>query len=158
MMVAVFGFFYAAAYVALSAVSVVFFEQRVFSMRRISAYSIAILAASIVGVFALVALIPDIELGNRFQHAVGGGVLGIVLCYLVFRDQQIKTTRFQFFVWSVLVVTALGVGNELFEFVVQSNTHLVFSDNPFDTWRDMASNTVGIALAAPVATLLRSRV
>jgi hypothetical protein len=115
----------------------------------------AILSALIIGVFVVALSVPDAELGNRFQHAVGGGVLGVVLCYLVFRDHRIKATRFQFFIWTALIVTALGVGNELLEFVVQSEGSFVFANNVFDTWRDLASNSVGIALAAPFAALAR---
>lgn len=155
MFIPLFMAFYAIAYITVSILSALFFTGKLPRFGRESARSIAILAVLIAAVFAVVALIPGEELGNRFQHAVGGGVLGIVLCVLVFRDQRIRVKRFQFLVWSVLVVTALGVGNELFEFFAQSFSTIVFADNPLDTWRDLASNMVGIAVAAPAAALLR---
>lgn len=155
MFIPLFMAFYAIAYAAVSFLSALFFSGKLPRFGRESVRSIVILAVLIAAVFAVVAFIPGEELGNRFQHAVGGGVLGIVLCFLVFRDQRIRVKRFQFFVWSVLVVTALGVCNELFEFFAQSFSTMIFADNPLDTWRDFASNTVGIALAAPVATLFR---
>jgi multisubunit Na+/H+ antiporter MnhB subunit len=158
MFVAIFAGFYAAAYIALSLLSLYFFEHRLPAFKKQSLVSVAILAVLIALVFACVALMPDIELGNRFQHMLGGGVLGVVLCYLVFRDHRIKATRFQFFIWAALIVTALGVCNELLEFLLQSQGAFVFADNPFDTWRDLASNTVGIALAAPVAALRIKRI
>jgi hypothetical protein len=150
----VFALFYCVGYLAVSLLSVRFFSGSL-SVRVASLRSMAILSALIIGVFVVALSVPDAELGNRFQHAVGGGVLGVVLCYLVFRDHRIKATRFQFFIWTALIVTALGVGNELLEFVVQSEGSFVFANNVFDTWRDLASNSVGIALAAPFAALAR---
>lgn len=147
--------FYAIAYVAVSFLSALFFSGKLPRFGRESVRSIVILAVLIAAVFAVVAFIPDVDLGNRFQHAVGGGVLGVVLCFLVFRDQRIRVKRFQFFVWCVLIVMALGVGNELFEFLAQSFSTMIFADNPLDTWRDLASNMAGIAVAAPAAILLR---
>lgn len=154
----VFAGLYIIGYLAVALLSCAFFAGALSRFGLASLRSISILAVSIIAVFAIALSIPDAELGNRFQHAVGGGVLGVVLCYLVFRDQRIRATRFQFFVWSVLVVLALGIANELLEYVVQANTSMTFAHDIYDTWRDLASNSVGIALAAPVATLARSRV
>lgn len=153
-----FAGFYVLGYAGVALLSSMFFAGALPRFNLASLRSIAILAISIIAVFVVVLFIPDTEFGNRFQHAVGGGVLGVVLCYLVFRDQRIKATRFQFFAWSVLVVLALGVANELFEYVVQANTNMTFANSIYDTWRDLASNSVGIALAAPVAALARPRV
>ncbi len=151
----VFAAFYCVGYLAISLLSVRFFSGPSLRIGTSSVRSMGVLAGLIIVVFVVALSVPDAELGNRFQHAVGGGVLGVVLCFLVFRDHRIKATRFQFFIWTTLIVTALGVGNELLEFFMQANTTMIFAANTFDTWRDLASNTVGIALAAPVATLAR---
>lgn len=151
----VFAAFYCVGYLAISLLSVRFFSGPSLRIGISSVRSMGILAALIVLVFVVAVSVPDTELGNRFQHAVGGGVLGVVLCYLVFRDHRIKATRFQFFIWTSLIVTALGVANELLEYFMQANTTMIFAANTFDTWRDLASNTVGIAFTAPVAALAR---
>lgn len=49
-----------------------------------------------------------------------------------------------------LIGTALGVANELFEFLLQSTTHLVFSPTVTDTWLDLLSNTIGIGVAVSI--------
>ena len=92
--------------------------------------------------------ITDIALGNRILHAFGGGFLAFLMCWLVVRDTKIQITRFQFFVFSFLIVTALGVGNEILEFIMQSITGTIFAPTILDTWLDLCSNTVGALIAA----------
>ena len=91
--------------------------------------------------------IPGYDLGNRFLHAFGGGFLAMLMCFFVVRDTKLPLTKFQFFVFSLLVVTALGVGNELLEFLCQSITGVIFSPTATDTWLDLTSNTVGALIA-----------
>ncbi|GEM_PF-730431 len=92
--------------------------------------------------------IPDPEWSNRFQHAIGGGFLSFIICFVVAKDSKIRIQPLQFLVWSFLVVTALGVANEMVEFFLQTTTPLVFTTGLEDTWLDLLSNWVGVLLAA----------
>jgi hypothetical protein len=91
---------------------------------------------------------PDPEIGNRILHAFGGGFLAFLMCFLVWRETKLPITIFQFTVFSALIVTAMGVGNEMLEFFLQNYRDLLFARDPNDTWLDLISNTVGLAIAA----------
>jgi hypothetical protein len=116
----------------------------------------------IIGVLSIVSywisfLIPDVQFSNRFLHAFGGGFLGFLVCFLAVKDNNLKIDRFRFFVFSFLIVIALGVANELMEFILQTYTHFIFSPTSTDTWLDLASNLVGIILAAAIFVPFVSR-
>lgn len=119
---------------------------------KISPISIGIIAIWSVLSFLASASIEDDWISNRLLHALGGGFLGIVTCFLAARDGRAAISRFQFFVFGILVVTALGVGNEIMEFMLQMTTDMIFATGVFDTWLDLVSNTVG-ALAASAVLL-----
>src|SRR4051812_24709864 len=76
-------------------------------------------SALIIGVFALGSLWislhihHDRQLANRVLHVLGGGAAGFLACFLAARDAGLALGRLRFFVFAALVVTALGVGNEL---------------------------------------------
>lgn len=111
----------------------------------------AIIVATVVAVLIVVIIVPDPALSNRIQHAFAGGFAAFLVCYLVVRDLHIPLNQFQFVVFSTLIVTALGVGNELAEFVFQEYIPIFpfqFSETPIDTWLDLVSNTIGIVLGA----------
>ena len=114
--------------------------------------SLFIIVLLALGVFAIMSMIPDPEIANRIEHAVGGGVLATLICFLVVRDTRPSITRFQFFIFSALVVTSLGVVNELVEFFLQAQFHLTMSRGMLDTWLDLSSNTVGTVLALVALT------
>ncbi len=103
-------------------------------------------------IFTMISKIYDPELHNRVLHMLGGAFISYLACFLVVEDRNIKINKIQFFIFSALVVTTLGVGNELLEFFLQHYTHLVFSNDSLDTWLDLASNTAGIFIAALVFT------
>ena len=98
--------------------------------------------------YAVVYSIPNIELGNRVLHAFGGGFMAFLVCFLVYRDMHLPITKFQFFVLSILIVTALGVANEITECILQNATGFIFSASINDTWLDLVSNTIGSFVAA----------
>ena len=102
------------------------------------------------GSFAISFSIADPEWSNRLLHALGGGFVAFFVCFLVARDSQIDITRFQFFVFSFLLVTAFGVGNEILEFAIQHYLDLTFARDVADTWLDLVSNTVGVLVAAAI--------
>ena len=115
--------------------------------------SFILIALSSVTIFSIVFLIKDPELANRFQHAIAGGFLAMLISYLAFKDSQVEINKLQIILLSVLVVTFLGVLNEILEFIIQINTNLVFADNLNDTWLDLTSNFFGIMLGNIFALL-----
>ena len=128
-----------------------FFNQ---PQARLSIRSIPSLVSIIV--FSLLTIsiglsISDLTLGNRVVHALGGGFISIFVCFLATRDSQVKINRFQFFVFSFMFVTTLGVVNEIMEFFLQyyfAKYDLFFATTINDTWLDLLSNTVGILVAS----------
>ncbi len=121
-----------------------FFERHLAHLSKRSVGSVVtIIFVSLLGYF-LVTLIPDPDTGNRVLHMLGGGFLAIMVCFLVVKDSRIRMTKFQFFVFSFFVVTALGVGNEILEFFLQNYAGLEASATINDTWLDLISNTAGI--------------
>ncbi len=126
-----------------------FFKNKFQALSPNWAFSILYIIIFSVAAHYFSLLIPNDELSNRVLHALGGGFAAFFICFLVFRDSKIQLTRFQFFVFSFLVVTALGTANEIIEFFLQNNYHLIFAPNTNDTWQDLISNTVG-ALAAGI--------
>ena len=86
-----------------------------------------------------------------------GGVVAFVMFFLVVRDTRTALTRLQFFILGFLIVTALGVANELLEFFLQQTTGIIFNDDIFDTWLDLFSNTNGALLAGGLLTMLIPR-
>lgn len=117
-----------------------------------SVFSVIVIALlSIVG-YVISFSIPDPNLSNRFLRGFGGGFLAFLVCFLAVRDARIPVSRFQFFVFSFLVVTTLGVANEIAEFFLQTVTGIVYTPTITDTWLDLSSNTVGIMIAAACFT------
>ena len=124
-----------------------FFDGAV-SLKNQSLYrSLLIIAFSSIAASFISYTIVDKELNNRVLHFLGGGCTAFLLCFLAVKDSKIKITKFQFFVFSALLVTAMGVGNELIEFYIQSHYDVISAQSVFDTWRDLASNTLGIFVA-----------
>ena len=89
---------------------------------------------------------PLIEGQNTFfiTHLVGGGIFtGFVWLYIK-NFYNLKISPLAEIILLYLLVSALGVTNELFEFVF---TKLgIFSVNPFDTWWDLLANTLGAVI------------
>ncbi len=126
-----------------------FFENRIAKVTKKSFSFVALIAfLSLTGYLAGFR-IPDLEFANRLQHAFGGGFLAFLICFLAIKDAGVKISKFKFFIFSALIVTALGVVNESMEYVLQNyfGFTLMFADSINDTWLDLVSNTVGIAIA-----------
>ena len=145
------------SYVALSYGLPWFFEGGRARLGPPAWRSLLTIALFALGAFLVSFHIHDKQLANRFLHVFGGGVAGFLVCFLAARDSALLIGRARFFIVAALVVTAMGVGNELLEFFLQEYTPLLFSSTPIDTWLDLASNTVGIALAALILTPLIPR-
>jgi hypothetical protein len=125
-----------------------FFAQQITLTRRkpwIPLLSIVIVS---VLAYAVSFSMPDIELDNRILHIFGGGFVGFFVCFLAARDSSVHINKLQFFVFSVLIVLALGIANELLEFFLQEYFGFIFATSVDDTWLDLASNTIGIILAS----------
>ncbi len=63
------------------------------------------------------------------------------LYFLAAKDSNIVIDRFRFFTLSVLIVTGLGVANEMLEFFLQSQTGLIFTTSINDTRVDLTSTS-----------------
>ena len=96
--------------------------------------------------------IRDIELGNRVLHGFGGGFVALLTCFFAVKDMKLKITKFQFAFISFMIVMCLGIGNEIFEFILQNTTRLVFAESINDTWLDLVSNLIGSIIALSVVT------
>ncbi len=136
------------AYIVLFRAFPAFFGAPKPRMSAQSVRSIIYLVIASALAFAISYAIPDQDLGNRFLHAVGGGFLAFFTCFLAGRDSKTLIHNSRFIILSLLIVTALGVGNELLEFFLQSTTGIIFSPSATDTWLDLTSNTVGALIAA----------
>ena len=85
-------------------------------------------------------------LGNALLHGLGGGVAAALLfTYLVGTFEVAWSVRVQA-VGLFILVSTLGVLNELGEYVVELFHLAVYSEDTHDTWRDFTANTVGAAL------------
>lgn len=128
-----------------------FFKGKLSKISVRSLRSIVIIFVASIASFIISEMIPDPELKNRVLHGLGGGFVAFLVCFFAARDSNVAITKFQFFILSTLIVTAMGVGNEIAEFFVQVYfpfIHFVFSAGPLDTWLDLVSNTIGIGVAA----------
>lgn len=140
------GLAFCVSYFILAYLFALFFEKPLPRFSRKSLYSLAAIFVASIITYLIVHPIPDPELANRVQHALGGGVLAVLTCYLIVRDTQLPLSRFQFFALSFLVATSLGVANELLESVLQNHFHFVIAETVDDTWLDLWSNTIGAFL------------
>jgi hypothetical protein len=136
-----------AAYLILLYLFPLFFGQKITPARKKPWFSLACII--IFSTFAHTASlsIQDLELANRILHIFGGGFMGFFVCFLAARDSGVNINKFQFFVFSVLIVLALGIANELFEFFLQTYFELISAATVTDTWLDLTSNAIGIVIA-----------
>lgn len=137
----------ALAYLALAESFSWFFEGRRATLAPRAAIRsiLLILLVSFAADFASFS-ISDWQLANRVLHVFGGGFAGCLVAALAARDMGLAIGRVRFAILAALIVTALGMGNELVEFALQRYAHFRFAAGPLDTWFDLASNVAGIAL------------
>lgn len=147
---AVFAF-YAAAYVGGYVLVFALFTLFYGCLRRPplgkSTYSLFLIISTLALVFLLVPVFGH-WWGNRLQHIMGGGFVAYLMCWRIFDDADLSVNLVQRISLCLLTVTALGVGNELAESIVQATTYAVLSPTTTDTWWDLWSNTIGATLAA----------
>jgi hypothetical protein len=135
-----------------------FFEGRLARPTARSAFSLGLILVTLLAILVLVVSVPDQTIGNRLLHALGGGFLSFLICYRVAVDTRVAMSSFQFLVFGALVVTALGVGNEILELFFAVYLRADFQSDGYDTWLDLVSNTVGAGIGAAVfVPLLRLR-
>jgi len=102
--------------------------------------------------YLVASFMPDLEVSNRFIHGFGGGFMATLVCFFAVRVSQLGLNRFQFFFIAALIVSTLGVGNEVLEFFLQKYTTLPFAQSIDDTWLDLVSNTVGLLIGLAIFT------
>ncbi len=140
------------AYVVLAFLFAAFFRAPWPRFGWRSLVSLGIIIAVSVSSYLISFAIHDRQLSNRALHIVGGGLVSFLICFLVTKDHRLQIPRFQFFIFSMLIVTAMGVGNEIIECIVQYISPVIFAQDPRDTWYDLISNLVG-SLAASVVLM-----
>ena len=139
-------------YVALLFLYALFFKSALPTMRLRFAYSAAWILALYTAVSLFAGTIEDLELSNRILHIFGGGFLAYFVCFLVAKDLTLQVSRFHFIVFSLLVVSALGVANEIIEYFLQNYTSLSFATSANDTWLDLMSNSIGAFIGTVLLT------
>jgi len=150
-------FVMAGVYIFLNFAANQFFRHRPSKVKELSFHSIVYIAAVSMLAYIVSTQITDKELGNRVLHAFGGGFTAFFICYRVMADARLPLNLFQFFALSFLVVTGLGVANEIMEYFFQIHLDLVFAPHPYDTWLDLISNTVGATIGGLVFLPLFSK-
>ena len=115
-----------------------------------------IVSASAIG-YALNEVIPDPWWANRVLHLTGGGVTVTLTCFLATRESVPHVSRLRFLAITTVVVSVLGVANEMAEFGLQHLTSMIYAPDLEDTWWDLASNTAGMFLSLPVFFYLQKK-
>lgn len=132
------------------------FAQKYKSFSRKSLFSIVILTIlSIATYYISFNFFIDPVLGNRFLHAFGGGFILFLVVHAALQDAGIILKRSIVFIAGLMLVTLLGLFNEVLEAFLQQRVDFVFSPSLTDTLLDLVSNTVGFLLAYLVS--LRSK-
>lgn len=144
----IFAPLYCIVYAVLLNIYSLFFRNAFSGIRNISGKSILAIFTTSILVGIAVMMIPDYEWGNRIQHAIGGGFIAYLVCFLVARDLKLKLGWLQFVSFSFLVVCALGVANEILEFYLQNFAGMLMARSINDTWLDLISNTIGALAGA----------
>lgn len=139
---------YCVAYLFLFFLYPLFFKNIVSTVTWRSLYSVAYVIFLYIFISLISTNISDVDLSNRILHIFGGGFLSFFVCFLVVKDTGLRITKFRFFTFSFLIVVALGVGNEIFEYFLQNYSSLSFAKTANDTWMDLISNCVGALIAA----------
>ena len=132
------------AYIFIFALFSLFFENKRSFKNKLVLRSVIypIFMSSVIYFFIFNTLDPFFGWGNRLVHALNGGFITFFLCFLVAKDGDFKINRFQFFIFSFLLVTAFGVFYEIFEFVAQHFFHIEMVIGIEDTWLDLISNSL----------------
>ncbi len=124
---------------------------------RQTVYSLIIITSVSLFIYWYSQKIIDLDFGNRILHSLGGGLVAYLVGVLSVVDKKISISRLSFFVLSLLLISTLGVVNEIVEYILQNCFHLLNAAETInDTWLDLISNTFGILLGAILFTPLIS--
>ncbi|MDP3956140.1 MAG: hypothetical protein Q8Q18_02765 [bacterium] len=126
----------------------VFFKEAHSAKDSFSLRSVAVILATYTMVVYVVFAQRDVEWGNRLLHTFGGGLCAYLAYALAVRDAKMSQSRWRLVFFGVLVITSLGVINELAEFALSYVVDYEFARNIFDTWFDLTSNTIGLSIGA----------
>lgn len=127
------------------------FDKKIARVGKVDIASVILVGILSLSSYFLVNKINNIEISNRILHA-SGSFFAFLVCYLVVRNSNLNLNKLQFFIFCAMVVTTLGVGNEIVEFFLQNYFGLVAATSINDTWLDLISNTVGLLIAAVIFT------
>jgi len=86
-----------------------------------------------------------LSFANFGLHFGGGMACGLIFEYFlqVFDKLQVKLNFLTQLILLYFLVSGLGVGSELLEFLLDLVGNLPFSTDRFDTWFDLTANTIG---------------
>ncbi len=135
-----------------------FFEgefRRVYNTKKILQSLVVVFILSF-ALSSLTVFFPTSFWADRIQHAIGGAGVLMLTWYLALKAASISVSRPTFFVLGFLIVTTLGVGYELLEFLGEMTTSFVFQTSQYDTWLDLLSNTVGALVSGAILMQLIS--
>lgn len=142
----------AVCYVVMYILGILWFQ--IFAGKKlklhISLFDIALITGSFFAILILVAFIPDAELANRVQHALGGGWMVTLIAFLSYRASKVELSGFVLFHLFFLLATAFWVFNELLESIFQLQFWLIFSQNLPDTWYDLWANSLWALFGAVI--------
>ncbi|MEN9647369.1 MAG: hypothetical protein RLY57_173 [Candidatus Parcubacteria bacterium] len=124
------------------------FTQKYKPFSRKSCFSIVILTIlSIATYYISFNFFTDPVLGNRFLHAFGGGFVLFLVAHAALQDAGIVLKQSTVFITGFMIVTLLGLFNEVLEAFLQQHVDFVFAPSLTDTLLDLVSNTVGFIVA-----------
>ncbi len=136
------------SYLVLYYIFPLFFNNFFIPFKLKSLYSIGYIILFSFAVYTLSYAIPNQDVSNRILHVFGGGFLAFFTCFLIVKDSKLQIQKFQFFLFSFLIVVTLGVGNEIVEFILQNYFNFISAPTVNDTWLDLISNICGALIAA----------
>ncbi|MBI5004077.1 hypothetical protein HZC00_03215 [Candidatus Kaiserbacteria bacterium] len=120
--------------------------------------SMLLIALSSTAGYMMSDAIPDPWWANRVLHLVGGGFTGALLCFLAAYESMPHMGALRFIATTALVVTALGVANEITEFILGHLTNSVHAFDRYDTEWDLISNSIGLCASMLIfAPFLRKK-
>lgn len=91
-------------------------------------------------------LIENRVVANFIHHAVGGGVVVVILWQVVKRRLWPNMPWKIQFLYLIAVVNVLGNGNEIAELVADTISTHAYSSSQFDTWYDIVANNLGMVV------------
>lgn len=102
-------------------------------------------------------IIQNEFIANRFLHSIGGGLMVFLICLLAVKDSKTEISNKNLLLTGFVIVTVLGISNELIEYFLQNHIDFVFAPNSTDTELDLASNIIGYFISSIYLVSFKSK-